>query len=87
MVASRRALTNPPPVGTVLDAAAVLRLRSPETPLNPVPGFHKQRMVDQTGVGPLALPKASRRAPTTGIASWNLLANWLEIVDGLQRAA
>ncbi|HVH28084.1 MAG TPA: hypothetical protein VM818_15055 [Vicinamibacterales bacterium] len=44
-------------------------------------------MVDQTGVGPLALPKASRRAPTTGIASWNLLANWLEIVDGLQRAA
>ena len=46
------ALTNPPPVGTVLDAAAVLRLQSPKTALNPVLGFHKRRMVDQTGVRP-----------------------------------
>jgi hypothetical protein len=35
------ALTNPPPVGTVLNAAAVLRLQSPKTALNPVVGFHK----------------------------------------------
>jgi hypothetical protein len=36
----------------VLDAAAVLRLQSPKTALNPVLGFHKPRMVDQTESDP-----------------------------------
>jgi hypothetical protein len=94
------ALTNPPPVGTVLDAAAVLRLQSPKTALNPVLGFHKRRMVDLTGIVPaggaagaaacLSTVRANQRPSVAtelvdqNSASWNQTTQWLRQIAELR---